>query len=116
MRSTLLGKFCYGVTMMRKRDEIQVASKRQEESNQLFKELKEKHSDKYDVPKLRLWARMMSSNLHDSLQHLVVATRNSELPFRKLLVGPTHKSAQNLGVDKSTVTRITHLWQCIYKD
>lgn len=42
-------------------------------------------------------------------QHLVVATRNSELLFRKLLVGPTHKSAQNLGVDKSTVTRIMHL-------
>ena len=53
----------------RKRDEV-VTSRRQEkeeEVDQIYKELKAKHSNQFDTPKLRLWARMMSSNLHDSL-------------------------------------------------
>lgn len=52
----------------RKKDEV--TSRRQEkeeEVDQLFKELKDKHANQFDTPKLRLWARMMSSNLHDSL-------------------------------------------------
>lgn len=56
----------------RKRDAVQMASskhqEREEEVDELFKELKDKHKDKYDLPKLRLWARMMASNLHDSIE------------------------------------------------
>ena len=29
------------------------------------KDLKEKHKDNFETPKLRLWARMICSNLHD---------------------------------------------------
>ena len=35
----------------------------------MYKELKDKHADKYATPKLRLWARMVSSNLHDDLDN-----------------------------------------------
>ena len=56
----------------RKREETTVTTKRQEkeeEVDDIFKQLQEKHGDnnKYDIPKLRLWSRMMASNLHDSL-------------------------------------------------
>lgn len=51
----------------RRREEMQVASKRQEREEEVD-QLKEKHSDKYDIPKLRLWARMMASSLHDSIE------------------------------------------------
>lgn len=53
----------------RKRDEM-VTSKRQEteeEVDQLFKELKAKHANQFDTPKLRLWARMISSKIHDKM-------------------------------------------------
>ena len=54
----------------RRRDEM-VASRYQEKENEreeIYKELKEKHESKYDITKLRLWARMISSNLHESLE------------------------------------------------
>ncbi len=41
--------------------------KTKDELDEVYKELKAKHSDNYDIPKLRLWARMVSSNLHESL-------------------------------------------------
>ena len=53
----------------RQRDE-QVSSKysdREEEMEHIFTELKEKHEEKYDLTKLRLWARLIASNLHHSL-------------------------------------------------
>ena len=31
----------------------------------MFKTLKAKHGDSYDVPRLRLWSRMICSNIHD---------------------------------------------------
>ena len=31
----------------------------------IYKDLKEKHDTKFDVPKLRLWARMIATDLHD---------------------------------------------------
>ena len=55
----------------RKRDEVQVSSRRQEreeEIDRLVKELKAKHGDKYEMNKLRLWGRMITSNLHDSTE------------------------------------------------
>ena len=36
-----------------------------EEADSVFKELREKHTTNYDTPRLRLWARMISSGLHD---------------------------------------------------
>lgn len=54
----------------RKRDQL-VASTfqaKEEQIEQIFLDLKEKHVDKYDMPKLRLWARMISSQLHESFE------------------------------------------------
>ena len=50
----------------RKREES-FASKRQEKEadvKSVFIELQEKHGDNFDVPRLRLWARMVASKLH----------------------------------------------------
>ena len=33
----------------------------------MFCELKDKHSGKFSVPQLRLWARMVASGIHDDL-------------------------------------------------
>ena len=33
----------------------------------IFKQLKEKHGEKYDNPRLRLWARSFCSKIHDDL-------------------------------------------------
>ena len=56
------------VTKKRKRDEMIVTryEDKENELDEVFKELKMKHIDKFDIPKLRLWARMITSNLHDS--------------------------------------------------
>jgi len=54
-----------------KREEV--ASKCQEKKDEvdtIFKELEQKHGDTYDVPKLRLWARMITSDLHDDYENL----------------------------------------------
>ena len=48
-----------------------VSSRRQEkdEVDDIFQELKDKHGDKFGIPKLRLWARMVGSNMHDDLEN-----------------------------------------------
>ena len=53
----------------RKREDTFVSKYHEWESEveEEFKELTKKHSEKYDVPKLRLWARMIASNLHDNI-------------------------------------------------
>ena len=52
----------------RRKKDSDFSSRRQEKENDsAFKVLKEKHGDKYSTPKLRLWARMYSSDLHDDL-------------------------------------------------
>ena len=55
----------------RKRDEpVTGASKRQEKEDEVdtvFRELKYKHGNKYDVPRLCLWARMVTSKLHEDM-------------------------------------------------
>ena len=38
---------------------------KEEETDAIFKDLKEKHKENYDTPKLCLWARMIAANLHD---------------------------------------------------
>lgn len=38
---------------------------KEEETDSVFKELREKHTANYDTPRLRLWARMISTGLHD---------------------------------------------------
>ena len=53
---------------IRKRDEPSSRyQERDEEVNDIFKQLKEKHSNTYDNLKLRLWARMVVSKSHESL-------------------------------------------------
>ena len=51
----------------RKREESSKFQER-EEVDTIFKELQKKHAEKYDIPKLRLWARMISNNLHESME------------------------------------------------
>ncbi len=51
--------------LKRKREELPSKfHEREEEVEDIYKEIKERHSD---IPKLRLWAHMISSNLHESL-------------------------------------------------
>ena len=57
---------CISSGRKRKRNETHYEDK-ESERDEIYKELKEKHENKYDIPKLRLWARMISSNLHESL-------------------------------------------------
>jgi hypothetical protein len=40
---------------------------REDELDSIFKQLKEKHEDKYTIPQLRLWARMISCGTHDDI-------------------------------------------------
>lgn len=52
----------------RKKGESNVGSTRHEKEDEvdnIYADLKEKHSTKFDTPKLRLWARMVAQNLHD---------------------------------------------------
>ena len=41
--------------------------KKEDEVDTVFKELKEKHDTKFSMTQLRLWARMVSNDLHDDL-------------------------------------------------
>ena len=57
----------------RKRDDPSTGSskrqKKEEEVDFVFQELREKHGTAYDTPRLRLWARMVNTNLHDDLDN-----------------------------------------------
>ena len=56
----------------RKRDDPATgSSKRQkkEEVDPIFKELKEKHGNKFDTPRLRLWACMLANDIHDDFEN-----------------------------------------------
>lgn len=58
-------------TLKRKRSNSDSGSTRhdkEDEVESIYKDLKEKHNDKYDTPKLRLWARMIASDLHDNYE------------------------------------------------
>ncbi len=60
----------HGNSGKRKRNpDDQVWSKhreREDDVEQIYQELKEKHDDKYEVRKLRLWARMICASIHSS--------------------------------------------------
>ena len=54
----------------KKRDIDTSLLKRQEREDQIdevFKDLKSRHNDKYSVPQLRLWSRMICTNLYDGM-------------------------------------------------
>ena len=60
------------VRSKRKRDSEANVSKRQEKEEEVesvYKDLKEKHGSKYDTPRLRLWSRMICSNLHEDMDN-----------------------------------------------
>ena len=38
---------------------------KEDENESIFKDLHEKHSGKYDTPRLRLWSRMIAAGIHD---------------------------------------------------
>ena len=41
---------------------------KEEEVDQIFSDLKDKHCGNYSSPKLRLWARMIASGIHESIE------------------------------------------------
>ena len=61
------------VVSKRKREDLSTGSskrqKKEEEVDFVFQELREKHGTTYDIPRLRLWARMVTMNLHDDLDN-----------------------------------------------
>ena len=58
----------YGVMgKVKRKRETSKYNEREIEVDEIYRELEAKHSEKFEVPKLRLWARMISSNLHDSI-------------------------------------------------
>ena len=54
-------------TNKRKRDDDRSVRRQEqeEEVETIFKSLKDKHCDEFDIPRLRLWSRMICSGLHD---------------------------------------------------
>ena len=57
-----------GGRMKRKREEA--SSKRQEKENEVDdvdQDLRKRHGEMYSTPQLRLWARMVTANLHEDL-------------------------------------------------
>ena len=67
---------------------LETTSKRQEKEEEveaMFCELKDKHSGKFSVPQLRLWARMVANGIHDDLE---------EPPQVPMITGITPKRAK----------------------
>ena len=57
-------------TTKRKRDETSTrCQEKEDEVEDVYQDLWRKHADKYSTPQLRLWARMVSSNLHEDLDN-----------------------------------------------
>ena len=42
---------------------------REDELEDVFQQLRKKHSSEYSGPQLRLWARMIVANTHDDFEH-----------------------------------------------
>ena len=56
----------------RKRDSKASAPRRQEKEEEVdtvYEDLKEKHGNKFDTPRLWLWSRMICSNLHEDMEN-----------------------------------------------
>ena len=51
----------------RKQDDVSAGRRaiNEKEVDNVFKDLREKHGNEYDAPKLHVWARMISSGIHD---------------------------------------------------
>ena len=48
---------------------VSARQEKEDEVDEVYKTLKEKHGSKYEVPKLRLWSRMICANLHDDTEN-----------------------------------------------
>ena len=61
------------VVSKRKREDPSTGSskrqKKEDEVDFIFQELREKHGTTYDTPRLRLWARIVATDLHDDLDN-----------------------------------------------
>ena len=64
-----LSLWCDGKADPKRKREVDSSTtyrhQKEEEAEAIYKELREKHSSMYDSPRLRLWARMISSGLHE---------------------------------------------------
>ena len=64
-----LSLWCDGKSDVKRKREVDSTTayrhQKEEEADAVYKELQEKHSTKYDSPRLRLWARMISNGLHE---------------------------------------------------
>ena len=74
-------------TNSRKRKQASASTRHDKEDrvDNIFMDLKEQHGERYDNPKLRLWARMIASGLHESTEEPpgVPAFQNGEPKRRK---------------------------------
>lgn len=68
----------------RKQEVMTKREEKEEEVEGTYAALKERHGDKYDIPKLRLWAKMITSGFHDSTEEPpAVPIFNNVTPKRK---------------------------------
>ena len=69
-------------------DKVTRRQEREDEIDDVVKQLKEKHKDLYTLPNYRLWARSVCGNLHDDLADLpsfpghTAAKKLHENPFK----------------------------------
>ena len=97
----------------RKRESETGLLKRQEREDELesiFKDLKTKHQEKYTLPQLRLWARMIVSNLHgdkDNPPDVPAFRTNTKKPRKDIFIEAITDAAVTLTkafTAKDTVT------------
>ncbi|SMN02488.1 hypothetical protein SPONN_1164 [uncultured Candidatus Thioglobus sp.] len=125
------------ISRKRKRDEPSTRYQdREEEVDDIFKQLKEKHLDAYDNLKLRLWARMVLSKSHKSLDEppagppfygtqqketrrssFTNALSGAAVEFAKALKGPQEVQSNTTAISSPAVVvdlRMKHFEQLRY--
>ena len=56
---------------------------REDEVDEVYKTLKEKHGTNYDIPRLRLWSRMICANIHEDTDNPPNIPAFSTMPSKK---------------------------------
>ena len=83
-----------GLGKRKREEQIIRHNERDLEVEDVYQELLEKHNDQYDIPKLRLWARMICSKIHSSMKSHLTYQRSLDQALLKNVSG--HKVYQML--------------------
>ena len=123
-----------GKTPRKRKQDSSRREEKEEEVESVFLDLKEKHAE-YDIPKLRLWARMITSGLHDSTDEppKVPVFQSTEPKRKKSVIGeaaeaivsclsqqrpstPIQTSPKSIGISPNKVAdlRMKHFEQLRY--